>query len=430
MSSNYQPHGAALELFESDAPEFVIEGAAGTGKSRAALEKLHNFAMEYAGLRALIVRKTRTSLTQTGLVTYERQVLPPDSGIKLRSAEQEYRYPNGSIIAVGGLDNTAKIMSSEFDLIFVQEATEASEDEWEMLTTRLRHSIAPYRQIIGDCNPDAPSHWLKRRSEAGKTVMRTSVHEDNPTLFDREKQEWTAKGKEYLARLEQLSGIRYQRLRLGLWVQAEGAVYESFNRNMHIINRFQIPDYWTRYWTIDFGFTNPFVAQFWAEDADGRLYRYREIYKTKRLVEDHARHIIELTENEPRPAAIICDTDAEDRATLERHLGMKTVAAYKAVSPGIQAVESRLRKAGDGKPRLFFMRDSLVERDEYLMEAKKPCATEEEIEAYVWDTSADLRKGEKPLKKDDHGLDCVRYLVAEIDLRRSRANTENGTAMW
>jgi predicted transcriptional regulator len=46
---------------------------------------------------------------------------------------------------------------------------------------------------------------------------------------------------------------------------------------------------------VDFGYTNPFVMQWWAEDPDGRLYLYREIYRTRRLVEDHAkRHAIAL----------------------------------------------------------------------------------------------------------------------------------------
>jgi hypothetical protein len=407
LISSYQPFGAAAELFASDAAEFVLEGAAGTGKSRACLEKLHRCAMEHAGMRALIVRKTRTSLTQTGLVTFERQVLPVDSGIKLRSNEQEYRYPNGSVIAVDGLDRPTKVMSAEYDLIFVQEATEVSEYDWEMLSTRLRNGIMPYQQLIGDCNPDAPSHWLKRRADAGKTTMRASHHEDNPMLFDQDRKEWTQKGKEYIVRLEQLSGVRYQRLRLGLWVQAEGIVYESFNRAVHIV-----------------------VCQFWAEDECGRLYRYREIYKTKRLVEDHARHILELAKDEPRPAAIICDTDAEDRATLERHLKMQTVPAFKSVSPGIQAVESRLRLQADGKPRLFLLRDSLVERDELLQENKKPCSTEEEIESYVWDTAAERPRGEQPVKKDDHGVDALRYLCAELDLRRSSAVVASGQSFW
>ena len=116
----YQPHGSALELFYSHDDEFVLDGPAGTGKSRACLEKLHLCANKYKGMRALMVRKTRASLTQTGIVTFEKHVLPFNTRVKFRSQEQEYRYPNGSIIAVGGLDKPTKIMSAEYDMIFIQ----------------------------------------------------------------------------------------------------------------------------------------------------------------------------------------------------------------------------------------------------------------------------------------------------------------------
>jgi hypothetical protein len=166
---------------------------------------------------------------------------------------------------------------------------------------------------------------------------------------------------------------------------------------------------------VDFGFTNPFVWQEWAQDPDGRLYLVREVYHTGRLVEDHARRIKELTRNSPRPRAVLCDHDAEDRATLERHLQLRTTPAPKEISPGIQSVASRLRLAGDGKPRLFVVRGALDERDPALDARKAPCSTAEEWDGYVWDTRAGRKKGEVPLDRDDHGLDACRYLVHYLD---------------
>jgi molybdenum cofactor biosynthesis enzyme MoaA len=134
---------------------------------------------------------------------------------------------------------------------------------------------------------------------------------------------------------------------------------------------------------------------------------------TQRLVEDHAKQISELTKSEPRPRAIICDHDAEDRATLERHLGMRTVGATKNVSAGIQAVASRLRVQADGKPRLFLLRDSLVDRDPMLVDAKRPLCTEEEIEGYVW---SDKARKDEPVKENDHSMDGMRYMIAHRDM--------------
>jgi hypothetical protein len=110
--------------------------------------------------------------------------------------------------------------------------------------------------------------------------MIESRHEDNPTVTE-----------SYLETLQALTGVRYQRLYLGKWVAAEGIVYEEWDRKLHMLDRFEIPRNWPRYWAIDFGFTNPFVWQAWATDPDGRLIRYKEIYMSQRLVEDQARLI-------------------------------------------------------------------------------------------------------------------------------------------
>jgi hypothetical protein len=423
----YAPRGAARELFYRHGPEVLLSGPAGTGKSRACLERLHLLAQKYAGMRGLICRKTRASLTQTTLVTFERKVLHPLDGVVWRAQEQEFRYPNGSRLVVGGLDKPLKIMSSEYDLIYPAEATELLENDWESLTTRLRNGVMPYQQLMGDCNPDSAVHWLKLRVDAGKTAMLESRHEDNPTLWDAARGGWTEAGAAYIAKLDALTGVRYLRLRKGIWASAEGLVYDGWDRARHLIDRIPAPEGakvdgagvpldWPRYLVVDFGYTNPFVAQWWAEDPDGRLYRYREIYRTQRLVEDHAREIRRLSEGEPVVRDVVCDHDAEDRATLERHLGLTTTAAPKAVSPGIQAVASRLKAAGDGKPRLFLLRDALVEADPLLVEKKLPTCSEQEVEAYVWDVANGRKKGEEPVKKDDHGMDALRYLVASRDL--------------
>lgn len=88
-----------------------------THNSRACLEKLHHCADKYPGMRALIARKTRESITQTAMVTYEQKVLPlgwlEEKYVRFNTTDQCYEYPNGSIIAVGGLDKASKIMSSD-----------------------------------------------------------------------------------------------------------------------------------------------------------------------------------------------------------------------------------------------------------------------------------------------------------------------------
>lgn len=434
----YQPRGSALELFYARDDEVLLDGPAGTGKTRANLEKIHLLALKYAGMRGLIVRKTRVSLTDSGLVTFEEKVLPAGSYLKSgpkRRYRQSYKYHNGSEIVIGGMDHPTRVMSTDYDIALAIEATEFEEEDFDNITTRLRNGAMPYQQLIADCNPGQPGHWLNLRCnptgeafDKGRHRCRRllSRHEDNPQLWDAKRREWTQRGAAYIAKLDRLPGARKMRLRHGVWSMAEGMVYEGWDPARHLVYRIDekgksiIRREWERFWVVDFGHTHPFVWQCWAKDDDGRLYRIAEIYQTKRLVEDHARKILEWMkrEEEPTPIVILCDHDAEGRATLERYLGMGTVPAYKAVQDGIDHVGARLRLAGDGRARVLFLRDSLIEVDEELREAKKPSCTEEEFEGYVWAKNA-LGLKEVPVDKDNHGMDCVRYLVCYIDKQYS-----------
>jgi phage terminase large subunit len=438
---SYQPHGTCVELFRYRGPEVLFAGPAGTGKSRACLEKLHAMALLNPGMRGLICRKTLASLGSTALVTFEQHVAKEHlehGEIKWFGGSPKeaacYKYRNGSVIVVGGMDKSMKIMSSEYDCVYVQEATELTETDWEAITTRLRNGKVSFQQLMADANPDMPTHWLKIRCDLKKTLMIRSRHEDNPTLFNPRTGELTEPGRAYMSKLDALSGVRYQRLRKGIWCAAEGLVYEEFDPELHLHKRIGRPPIsWTRYITVDFGYTNPMVVQFWAEDEDGRLYLYKELYATKTTVDEMAPKIKEAMnlKHEPRPRQIICDHDAEGRAVLERELGMSTTAAKKSVEDGIQAVKARLKPSdADGRPRLYICRDALIKRDQALSDTKKPTCSEEEIVGYIWDrgTSQAQNNGkppkEHPVKENDHGMDALRYMVAQRDLKsRPRIRT-------
>lgn len=435
----YKPRGVAKELFFRRDAELVMAGPAGTGKSMACLEKVHMMCLLNPGMRALIVRKTLRSLSSSGLVTFRERVateaLATGDVVWYGGSPQvsaQYRYSNGSVIVVGGMDKAIRVMSSEYDCCYAQEATELTENDWEALTTRLRNGRVSFQQLLADCNPDTPTHWLLQRARRGATVMLESRHEDNPTLFD-DDGNMTPIGEAYIGKLDNLTGVRYLRLRKGLWVAAEGQIYEDFDPATHLTTIDEIrerhggwentrlcakglPWEWTRWWSIDFGFTNPFVLQRWAEDEDGRLYLYAEQYMTRRLVEDHVEdlkaQVFDDNGNwtEPAPRAILADHDAEDRATFHRKFGRGTAAAQKKVKPGIQSMQSRFKVQPDKRARIYFVRDALWKRDPELADAKKPTCTIEEIPGYVWAPGK-----EEPVKEDDHGCDAGRYLCAHRD---------------
>lgn len=447
LKHSYTPRGACARLFRCRDAEVLLSGPAGTGKSRGCLEKLHLQAMKYPGMRGLIVRKTLKSLGSTTLVTWRSHVIKEallTGEVEFYGGSQEeppqYRYRNGSVIVIGGMDVPTKIMSSEYDVAYVGEAIELTITDWESITTRLRNGVMPYQQLIADTNPDKDTHWLLRRCRDKICTLLESRHEDNP-VYTNADGSYTEAGLAYIVgKLDRLTGVRLARLRKGQWVSAEGAIYsDEWDTAIHLIPRFDIPPEWPRYWAVDFGHVHPFVLGCWAQRPDGGLVMYREIYMTHRIVEDHARTILGCVRQprpgiaepdwrnpshwvwtEPQPSAIICDHDAEDRATLERHLGMGTTPARKGVKLGIQEVQARLRPSMTGsgvpRPRLELMQGSLVELDRTQDEAFKPTCTAEEFPGYVW---ADSKTKEQPLKEDDDGMDMVRYVVAHFDLNRA-----------
>lgn len=393
----------------------LVCGPARSGKTRGILEKALLFALKYSRARVLFVRKTRASMSETVLQTFEDDVLPEAwRGGSSRTHREKYTLPNGSEIVTGGMDHSIKIMSSEYDLICVFEATELSEEDLEKLITRLSGKAAPYQQLLADCNPSGPNHPLKKRCDAGRMTYIASTHKDNPRWYDPEAKDWTPEGAVYLASLaESLTGHRRSRLLDGVWAAAEGLVYPEFNPAVHVLDAMPAGwESWRRIRAIDFGYTAPFVCGWFAIDPDGRMYLYREIYQTGRTVRDHAR---EMKAVDPGHYDTVTDHDAEDRATLNQE-GITTVAARKDISVGLQAVRQRLRVAGDGKPRLYFVSGATLSVDPSLDAAKKPTSTLSEIDGYVWARNRDgsIVK-EVPIKENDHGMDMLRYAVMAVD---------------
>lgn len=455
----------------STSPEVLISGPAGTGKSRACLEKLLGIAINRPGSAQLIVRKTYKSLSNTVLKTWREWVATE----MLRtgacwwyggSAEKPpgYYFENGSIINVAGLDDVTRVMSSEYDTVYVAEATEQglSEDHWDKLGTRLRNAKVKYHRLIADCNPSHPTHWLKQRCDSGQTVMLNSRHVDNPRFSTDGEVIDTAEGMEYMARLDNMVGYNKARLRDGQWVAAEGIVYgDVFDETKHLIDcpteedgwvrthsGMVPPLSWTRLWAVDFGMVNPFVCQFWALSPEGALYLYRELYYSGRLVEEHAatilRAVMDVRDDavqdafntadtgkaireleaqglvewvDAKPRAVIADHDAQGRGTFKKHTGRSTVAAFKAIEDGIEAVQSRFKR-----DQLFIVKGALIEKDPKLSRTKKPTCTAEEISGYtrpeIPDAGVKKPSDEKPVKVNDHGMDAKRYVVAYCDLKK------------
>ncbi len=446
----FRPHPWQIKPWRDKSLVLLMDGPAGSGKSHIAANKVDAYLRKYPNATGLMLRKTRESMTNSTLLFYDRMVVGNDPHVRLKRNDKRFEYANGSLLAYGGMKDQQQReairsigLEGGVDIIWIEEAHLFTLDDFEELLPRLRGKAAYnyYRgegysheqaksmawvQIILTTNPDSDQHWIYKRLILGGEASRYfSLTADNPSNPDN--YESTVLGK--------LTGVRRLRLKDGKWVAAEGAVYEDYRYEVHVIEPFAIPAQWPRYRAIDFGFTNPFVCQWWAEDPDGRLYLYREIYMSQRTVADHADQIKQLeagvdpgvwkdlTDKDRERAWSLgeritrstADHDAEDRATLSK-AGIHTTAAKKAISVGIQKTQERFRVQADGKPRIFLFNDALVEADPLLEAQKKPICTMDELGGYLWQKGQDGKPNkEVPVQVDDHGMDTMRYMVMLLD---------------
>lgn len=278
------------------------------------------------------------------------------------------------------------------------------------ITLQHEHSITeafnrcsdPDARILWDTNPDYPEHPIKlnfinrsgERLSSGRLRIQ-SWHfqlDDNPFL-----------APEYVENLKRStpSGMWFNRRIKGLWVAAEGLVYEDWDPDIHVIDPFPIPNDWDRVRGIDLGFNNPFVCLWGAIDHDGRLYIYDEHYYDHKLIKWHSDRIKQRKE---QVKWTVRDHDAQEGAELEDN-GINTWPAKKDVDDGLQKVAARLKVQKDGKPRLFVFRNCENTRREHGM--------------YRWEENKEGRPiKEQPMKVHDHTCDTVRYMVMELDNER------------
>lgn len=385
---------------------YLFHGGARSGKTDIALLWHIKEAATYPGCRILFARKHLSHARNTIWCLSVKKLISGVHGFKLSDSTMEIWHDNGSIIRVDGLDDQErvdKILGDEYSHIFINEATQISYDTLQTVLTRLSLNVPglPVRKCGLDCNPKSQRHWLY------KVGVQRMHPEKNEPLQDASRWadlHWTPYDNphlpaDYIGTLESLSGAKKRRMLEGVWCDNEGAVYEEFDEDIHLVEPFDIPADWRRVRAIDFGYTNPFVCLWGALDNDGRLYIYRERYLPKVLTKTHAEAI-----KAAEPANFmwtVADHDAEERAELTS-CGIHTKAAKKDVLTGIETVKKRLTVQKDGKPRLFISRtcQNLIS----------------EFYDYVWEPAKEGRNAkEEPRKEKDHAMDCLRYTCMELD---------------
>ncbi len=429
--------------------EQLLEGAAGTGKSMAVGFWLDTVARTFPGVRILVIRKTRVSLSQSWMVTFETKVLRENDPVAMgatRAHRQAYRYPNGSEIVLGGMDNPTRTFSTEYDVIYVNEATEFAEEEVEQLHRALRNGKLPFQCMVLDCNPDSEFHWLNKRCENGPTVRRVTRLWHNPAYYDANG--WTVQGAEYRAGLmSTMSGVRYQRLVEGRWVTAEGTII-PLDKSTHVVKaaiEFQrhkrpriVVEGWPApvdvrffYGTFDHGFRNPGTFQVWAVDDQRRRFLVEEHYRARQDEDWWAERIVEA-DTKYLLHRVVCDSASPEkivkfnrmiRAARDR-AGLEAVAVCIPASKGSRGGKSWLevqamlmRRAFELEPggaaRTFLFADSLRGTPDGDLKGKPTRFIEEAVgwtfEKYDASKHRGMPKEVGDPDKPNHSIDAASY---------------------
>lgn len=278
------------QLFMAAETKYVgYGGARGGGKSHAARYKAVGMAaVRYPGIRILMVRAHYPELEENLINPILRWV--PDSMRSYNGAKHRMEFTNGSVIKFGHWDGVGaenEYQGIEYDVIFIDEATQFSERAFNYLKSCLRGANPNFpRRMYLTCNPGGVGHrWVKRLfiDRDFKTNEPDPRANENPDDYSFIKAK--VDDNPYLAEaspgyIQQLASLppdlRAAHLD-GDWESLSGSYFKNFSEDRHVCKPFAIPKHWPLYRSCDYGL-DMFALGFWTVDLDGRcwLFRYYE----------------------------------------------------------------------------------------------------------------------------------------------------------
>jgi PBSX family phage terminase large subunit len=283
---------------------------------------------------------------------------------------------------------------------YVDEVTLLKEDFFTQLLNRLWEGA----KLFGTTNPDNPAHWLKRRfldRLAALPDWRTWKFylDDNPMLSEARKD----------AIRRENTGLFYRRNVLGEWVAAEGAVYDMWDPDKHVIPHAELPPMRSLLGVgIDYGTTNATAAELLGLGMDNRLYLIDEweydpatsqIRKTDADLSQGLRDFMGRAERETGMRSewtLVDPAAASFKVQLQADGVGNVINAENDVAYGIRTIASLL-----GSEKLF-----VSDRCQGFIK---------EAPGYSWDPKATEKGEDKPIKVADHRLDGGRYAVATTE---------------
>lgn len=247
-----------------------------------------------------------------------------------------------------------------------------------------------------NCNPASPYHWFKV-NWIDKKKEKNIIHlhftmDDNLSLAEEVKERYK---RMYV-------GVFYKRYILGLWVLAEGIIYDMFVAEKHVVKT--IDRAYTKYYvSVDYGTQNPTTFGLWGF-FDGVWYKVKEYHydgrknSKQKSDEEYCQDMKEFI-GDLKVLKIIVDPSAASFITALKKHGFSVKEAKNDVLNGIRNVANALVNG------LILYNDCCVE-------------TFREFSSYMWDEKAADRGEDKPVKQNDHQLDADRYFVNTVLMRK------------
>lgn len=347
-------------------------GARGGGKTWAIRVKAVCGAVQYPGIKILIVRKRYEDLLGNHIDPI-RQLVPGEIG-EYRDSTRTMYFQNGSTIRFGNWQSATaegKYRGQEFDWIFIDEATQFTETEFRTLAACMRGVNNFPKRFYLSCNPGGIGHrWVKRlfidrdfkvypnepeRNEnPNDYLFIPATVEDNTALMESEG------GAAYLEQLSQMPEAMRLAHRYGDWNALGGVYFDEFRLEYHTQRPFLIPDTWARYRAFDYGL-DMFACYWIAVDPDGRCYVYREYCKSGLIAKDAARAILEHTMPNENVSITFAPPDIWSRqkdsgkssAEIFMLNGIGLVKASNNRIQGHMQIKHLLSPGEDGKPGLI-----------------------------------------------------------------------------
>lgn len=383
-------------------------GAAGGGKSyflrwMAVAILMHYFKhTEKEGIRVGLFCEDYVALRERHLTKVQFEF--PDWLGTLNQSNHEFIlnevYGSG-VVAFRNLDDPSKYLSSEFAAILVDELTMNDRVVFDFLNMRRRWPGIEDTKFIATTNPGGKGHGWVKKLWIDKDFTDERFNPDDFAFVQAKAIDNKFLPESYEVQLESLPDKMRKAYKDGDWNIFEGQYFTEFSHIRHIIEPFEIPKDWTRFRSIDYGYSPAPVAVYWfAVDYDGYVYVYRELYQTELTYKELAKKIVEMTPEDETIEYTVADTDMFAKTRDTGEYGCDTMAENGV--PIISANKDRIN--GWNLLRQFLKEERIV----WFSTCNNAIRT---IPTLVHDKNKpeDLQKG-----GDDHCADSIRYGIMSL----------------